>query len=109
MEYKILKSRQNSEIQRLKKLYAQGSFRKNENEYVLEGEKLLFEAVGEGIKIKSVFLHQKNSSIDIAECEKIFVLPEELFSYVSELKNSKGPIFTFEPKIQKTADKLNTV
>ncbi len=110
MEYKLLKSKQNSEIQRLKKLYAQGSFRKTENEYILEGEKLLFEAIDEGIKIKSVFLHQKNSNIniDISECEKIFVLPEELFSHVSELKNSKGPIFTFEPKTQKSADKLDT-
>lgn len=108
MEYKLLKSKQNSEIQRLKKLYAQGNFRKAENEYVLEGEKLLFEAIAEGIKIKSIFLHQKNSNIDISECDKIFVLPEELFSYVSELKNSKGPIFTFEPKSHKSSDKLAT-
>lgn len=108
MEFKILKSRQNSEIQRLKKLTAQASFRKSENEYVLEGEKLLYEAIDEGVKIKSVFMHRINSDIAVSECEKLFILPEELYSYVSELKNSKGPIFTFEPKTHKISGKLDT-
>lgn len=108
MEYKILTSRQNVEIQRLKKLTARSAFRKSENEYVLEGEKLLYEARDEGVAIKSVFLHQKHSDIEIPDCEKIFVLPEELFCYVSELKSSRGPVFTFEPKPQASAEKLDS-
>lgn len=108
MDYKLLESKQNGEIQRLKKLYARASFRKAENEYVMEGDKLLLEAMDEGVKIKSVFLHKNKRDIDINKCEKLFVLTDELFSYVSELKNSSGAIFTFEPKINECPDKLDT-
>ncbi len=93
MEY--ISSRKNQFIQHLRQLTSSASERNKNREFVLDSEKLLKEALQNSVKVKSVFWRQKPQFELPPEIDE-YALPEELFQYVSPLKESKGPIFIAE-------------
>ena len=89
-----LTSRKNPVIQRLRALAADGAFRRQEGEYLLDGHKLLREALDKGAELRCVLW--KETAQDWPGLENVpqFVAPADLFDYVSPMKNSPGPLFT---------------
>lgn len=88
MEY--ISSRKNKYIAHLRRLAADGMYRRECGEYVLDGRKLLDEAVISGARITSVLCSGESTGLPCPE----YAAPEELLSYASPLKNSPGPVFT---------------
>ncbi len=93
MEY--ISSRKNQQIQRIRQLTSSASERNKSREYVLDSEKLLKEALENSVKVKSVYWRQK-PQFELPNGIDEYALPEELFQYVSPLKESRGPIFIAE-------------
>lgn len=60
------------------------------------GMKMLEEAVKSGAEITLVLWKETAGEI---KCEKQYVVPADLFDYVSPKKNSPGPLFTAKPRI----------
>jgi len=90
-------SRKNSYIRHLRFLQSEKSYREECGEYVCDGEKMLREAVQYGAEITSVCWRGS----DLGQMEELsaqYAVPDELFEYVSPLKNSPGPIFTVKMK-----------
>lgn len=89
-----LTSRKNPIIQRLRALASDGAFRRQEGEYLLDGHKLLREALSKGAELRCVLW--KETAQDWPGLENVpqFVAPADLFDYVSPMKNSPGPLFT---------------
>lgn len=96
-------SKDNDFIKHIKKLKDK-KYRDISNEYVVEGIKLVGEAVQENAKIKSIVLCddcEKNESIpkelmyEIAKFDCISV-PEKLFKYISEVEKPQGILAVLE-------------
>ena len=89
-----LTSRKNPVIQRLRALSADGAFRRAEGEYLLDGHKLLREALDKGAEPRCILW--KETAQDWPGLENVpqYVAPADLFDYVSPMKNSPGPLFT---------------
>ena len=89
-----LTSRKNPVIQRLRALAADGALRRAEGEYLLDGRKLLLEALDKGAPLRFVLWRERAEALPgLAGLEQATV-PAELFDYVSPMKNSPGPLFT---------------
>ena len=94
MDVQRLTSRKNPVIVRLRALCADAAFRRAEGEYVCDGGKLLAEALEKKAAITSVLWKERAQSLAPLEGVRQYVAPEELFDYVSPMKNSPGPLFT---------------
>ena len=71
-----------------------GAFRRAEGEYLLDGHKLLREALDKGAELRCILW--KETAQDWPGLENVpqYVAPADLFDYVSPMKNSPGPLFT---------------
>ena len=78
-------SRKNGYIAYLRRLASEGALRRERGETVLDGEKLLGEALSSGCEVTSVL------SDEARPPER---LPEGAKLYASPVKNSPGPVFT---------------
>jgi len=87
-------SRKNPLILRLRALSADGAFRRAEGEYLCDGHKLLSEALDKGTEIRTVLWKGTAGEIPLPESAAQYTVPEDLFDYVSPMKNSPGPLFT---------------
>lgn len=87
-----LTSRKNRYIQHLRKLGADSSYREAQGEYVLDGEKLLREALTCGAGVTSVLWNEERVISVPGAAE--YTAPKELVEYASPLKNAPGPVFT---------------
>lgn len=87
-----LTSRKNQYIQHLRKLGTDSGYREAQGEYVLDGEKLLREAIECDAVITSV-LWREERLISVPGAAE-YIAPGELAEYASPLKNSPGPVFT---------------
>ncbi|MDC0127432.1 RNA methyltransferase [Methylophilaceae bacterium] len=105
MNEKLIESKNNPFYRKLKKIYSSASFRKNQNQTILDGPHL----------IQSFFQHSipeaiiKDSSIVSSEVEHLisnlncpcYSLSHELFLHLSELKSSTGILALVDiPKIK---------
>ena len=87
-------SRKNALIRHLRSLAGDTAYRTEQGEYVLDGVKLLQEAVRFGAKVRSVlWAGEEKFSVPGAA---IYTAPKELVEYASPLKNAPGPVFTVE-------------
>ena len=86
-------SRKNPIIRRFRELAADGEARRNAGEFLCDGLKMLDEALAAGAKIRCVLWKERPVERTLTEAEQ-YVLPAELFDYVSPMKNSPGPVFT---------------
>ena len=86
-------SRKNPYILRLRALASDGKLRREQGEYLCDGQKLLDEAINAGAELRSILWREgKVGTVDASVPQ--FVAPEELFDYASPMKNSPGPVFT---------------
>lgn len=94
-----LSSRQNKIIAHVRRLGAEGRYRKDCGEYVCDGEKLLKEAVQWGMDIGTV-LWCKTPGVTLPDSVRQYTAPQELLDYASALKNCPGVMFTVKMKAQ---------
>lgn len=85
-------SRKNALIRHLRSLAGDTAYRAEQGEYVLDGVKLLQEAVRFGAKVNTVlWAGEEQLSVPGAN---VYTAPKELVEYASPLKNAPGPVFT---------------
>ena len=102
-----LTSRKNPLIRHLRMLGSDTAYRKEQGEYVLDGVKLLQEAVTFGAKINTVlWAGEAKFSVDGAQ---EYSAPKDLVEYASPLKNSPGPVFTVTIPEQQIPQQLHKV
>lgn len=91
----IITSRKNPFILSLRTLAREPSERETRQEFLCDGEKLLKEALDDGMEITSVLWKEQEGSLSgrIGGCRQA-VAPSGLFDYASPLSNSPGPLFT---------------
>ena len=87
-----LTSRKNPVIQHLRRLAADSGYRNEQGEYVLDGVKLLREAMAFGGRVGCV-LWPGEPEFTVPGAN-IYTAPKDLVEYASPLKNSPGPVFT---------------
>ena len=87
-----LTSRKNPLVRHLRSLGSDPAYRREQGEYVLDGIKLLKEAVEFGAEIKTV-LWADTPKMTV-EGAKEYTAPKDLVEYASPLKNAPGPVFT---------------
>ena len=89
-------SRQNPLIRRLRRLARERAYRREQGEFVCDGMKLLVEARSNGVRIGTIVLRENGARPDAAALgdTPTVLLDDGLFSYVSPLENSPGPLFT---------------
>ena len=80
-------SRKNPLILRLRALSADGAFRRAEGEYLCDGHKLLAEALDKGAELRTVLWKGAAGELSLPEDVKQYTVPEDLFDYVSPMKN----------------------
>ena len=88
-----LRSRQSAPIRFLRELARDAEARRENGVYLCDGEKLLQEALRSNAEICHVAWREKRAG-GYGAFEKEYLLPAELFDYVSPLKNSPGPLFS---------------
>ena len=85
-------SRKNKYVVHLRTLGSDSAYRREQGEYLCEGEKLLEEALRFGADIRCV-LWADEPTADVPASEQ-FSVPAELLDYVSPLKNTRGPLYS---------------
>ncbi len=85
-------SRKNALIRHVRSLSSDTAYRKEQGEYVLDGVKLLEEAMRFGAKVNTV-MWADEAKFSVPGAAK-YTAPKELVEYASPLKNSPGPVFT---------------
>ncbi len=88
----MITSRQNPHIALLRALGRDGGRRRALGRFVLDGEKLLREAVGAGAAVESV-LWTEGTDFPVP-CPSQYASPRELVEYASPVIESPGPVFT---------------
>ena len=94
-----LTSRKNPLIRHMRLLGSDTGYRREQGEYVLDGRKLLQEAVTFGANVKAV-LWAGEPAMDVPGAA-VYTAPKDLVEYASPLKNAPGPVFTVEIPKQK--------
>jgi len=102
-----LTSRKNPLIRHFRLLGSDTAYRRQQGEYVLDGVKLLQEAMTFGAEIHSV-LWGGEASFSVPNGAE-YSAPKELVEYASPLKNSPGPVFTVRIPEQKVPGYLKKV
>lgn len=99
----VITSKENEFIKHLKKL-SDKKYRDQNNEYIIEGVKLLEEAVAENVKIKTVIICDectknnaisKNLMYEIAKYNCVYVA-ENVFKTITQVMNPQGIIAVIE-------------
>lgn len=94
-------SKDNPSVRRLRALTEKKKERRTSGLFVCEGEKVFREAVAAGVQISDVLLTDQAAerlSGEIAACEsagvRVLVCDDKVLSYVSDVENPQGVIFT---------------
>ena len=83
----MITSKSNELIKHVKSL-AQKKYRDEYKEFIIEGEKLIEEAINENIDIKTIFVSEK---LNVTYPNKnIETVSESVFEYISETKSPQG-------------------
>ena len=94
MKFKIIASKDNKKYKLFKSLY----FKKNRDKYklfLLEGKKLLLEALNENLDIENIICTEhfaENFNFKEKYLDKVIILSEKLFKNLTELTRSEGVI-----------------
>lgn len=87
-------SRKNEYIRSLRRLAAEGDYRRERGEYLADGLKLLREALASGVRVTSVLWRAHAETLPGLDAVAQYLADDELFDYASPMKNSPGPVFT---------------
>ncbi|MCX7614854.1 MAG: RNA methyltransferase [Clostridiales bacterium] len=100
MKSEIIKSRENPIIKHFAKLQKDRSYRESSSEYVVEGVKLLQEAIRSNVQICTVFyLESLKNQIDFEFLEKkenvrLLNIDEKMMERISDVKTPQGIVFS---------------
>ncbi len=86
-------SRKNRIAAHLKALGSERSYRREQNSFLCDGEKLLDEALDYGARIDCVLWSEK-ATRTLQDGVEQYTCPIDLLQYISPLKNSRGPLFS---------------
>ena len=86
-----ISSRKNGYIAYLRQLASDGALRRDSGETVLDGEKLLGEALASGCEVTSLLAAEGSLPGRVPEGARFYAAPPELVAYASPVKNSPGP------------------
>lgn len=93
MEFLNITAKDNKLIKKIKKLVSSASFRREDNSFVLEGQRLVFDAVKNGYLIDTLVVSESylKSAIDldIVANQKV-LLPDSLFKSLCDTVNPQG-------------------
>lgn len=89
-----ISSRKNGYIAYLRQLASDGALRRDSGETVLDGEKLLGEALASSCEVTSLLAAEGSLPGRVPEGARFYAAPPELVAYASPVKNSPGPVFT---------------
>ena len=89
-------SRKNAYIRHVRLLASDGSYRRQQGEYLCDGVKTLQEALAFGARVTSVLWKEKAGEILFPDETRQYIVPAELFDFASPMQNSPGPLFTVE-------------
>lgn len=89
-----ISSRKNGYIVHLRRLAAEAGYRRETGETVLDGEKLLREALSCGCELTGLLMDESRPLDGMPADVRRFAAPAELVSYASPVKNSPGPVFS---------------
>ena len=89
-----ISSRKNGYIAYLRQLASDGALRRDSGETVLDGEKLLGEALASGCEVTSLLAAEGSLPGRVPEGARFYAAPPELVAYASPVKNSPGPVFS---------------
>ena len=102
-----ISSRKNKYILHLRNLSNDSEYRKQSNEFLCDGYKLLEEAIKSGAKITSILYKEEPGKIP--SVERQFCASADVFDFASPMKNSPGPLFTCEIRKKTQADRCKKV
>lgn len=88
-----LTSRKSAYIRHLRRLAADGAYRREKRQYLCEGVKTLREALAAGEEICSVLWKKEAQEISGLACPEQYAAPDELFDYAAPLVDCPGPLF----------------
>ena len=100
-------SRKNPIITHIKKLSEDREYRYLCGEFVCEGNTMLEEALASSAEISAV-VFREGSGRTVSGTSLLYEVPEDLFSFVSPLKNSPGPVFTVKMPKSAAGSKINS-
>ncbi len=86
-------SRQNAVIRIFRELSKDAGTRQREKLYICDGVKLMNEALRSSAEIRTVLWKDKRIQ-DFPDFSEEYILPNDLFDYVSPMMNSCGPLFS---------------
>ena len=89
-------SRHDALVRRFRQLCRDRVFRRERGEFVCDGTKLLDEALSAGADIGAVLFRESGARPDLSTLKNVptAVLSDEVFTWVSPLENSPGPLFS---------------
>jgi TrmH family RNA methyltransferase len=92
----IVTSRRDALVRRFRQLCRDRSFRREQGEFVCDGTKLFAEALTARASVSAVLLKESGARPDPGLPENVpsAVLSDEVFTWVSPLENSPGPLFS---------------
>ena len=92
----IVTSRRDALVRLFRQLCRDRSFRRERGEFVCDGTKLLDEALSAGANVGAVLLRESGARPDLSTLKNVStaVLSDEVFTWVSPLENSPGPLFS---------------
>ena len=88
-----ISSRKNAYIRHVRRLAADGAYRRERGEYLCDGMKTLREALSFGAKVTSILWKERAGEGEYPDAAQ-YVCPPELFDYASPMVSSPGPLFT---------------
>ena len=103
-----LRSRQSAPIRLVRELARDRDAREEQGLFLCDGYKLLEEAGRSGAEICHVFWRESRDP-QAPDFEKEYLLPADLFDFVSPMKNSPGPLFTVRLRSRAAENEINRV
>lgn len=91
----------------MRKLASDGAYRTEQGEYVLDGVKLLREALDCGAAVTGILWSGEAAAAVPVAAQ--YAAPPELMEYASPLKHSPGPVFTVKLPERTVPDRLDRV
>ena len=108
MKEEVITSRKNSVIRRFRLLGRDAAFRREQGEFLCDGEKLFREAQQNGAEITAILCRENGAAVSATDAA-VYTAAEEVFDYASPLENSPGPLFAVKipsPAESETPDRV---
>jgi len=91
----IITSRKNEKLLHIRKLFASSGYRYENGEFACDGEKLLQEAISNGIKVNAVFKCGELKT-SLPSDVRIYDVPRDIIEFISPMKTPQDILFSCE-------------